>query len=75
MGWPVFRATLLPVLLLAAAYIQAGCAPAFQDARVVPPGQVEITPSFSGAGFSAEGESEYSRTHSGPRFTPVRSNV
>ena len=37
----------------------SGCAPAFNDARLIPPGQVEITPSVSGAGATADGRSEY----------------
>lgn len=39
--------------------IAGGCAPVFQDARLVNPGHVQVTPSFSGAGVSDEGESEY----------------
>jgi hypothetical protein len=35
------------------------CAPTFQDAHLVGPGRVQITPSFSGTGFSDEGESNY----------------
>jgi hypothetical protein len=44
---------------LAIAVSISGCAPAFNDARLLPPGQVEITPSVSGAGATADGRSEY----------------
>jgi hypothetical protein len=47
------------VASLAIAVSISGCAPAFNDARLVPPGQVEITPSVSGAGATADGRSEY----------------
>jgi hypothetical protein len=48
------------VALVALAGMAApGCAPAFQDARLVGPGRVEITPSFSPTGVSADGESEH----------------
>lgn len=39
--------------------LTAGCAPTFQDARMAPPGHVEVTPSFSGAGATSGGHSEY----------------
>jgi hypothetical protein len=31
----------------------------FHDARLVPPGNVEVTPAIAGLGFSGDGESEY----------------
>jgi hypothetical protein len=45
--------------MLAASLVASGCATTFQDARLVAPGRLEITPGFSGAGFTDEGESEY----------------
>lgn len=51
----------LPFVCLALAGA-AGCAATFQDARLVGPGRVEITPSVGGVGVSNEGESEYVAT-------------
>ena len=44
---------------LVALVFAAGCAPMFSDARMLRPGQVEVTPSFSPAFVSAEGETEH----------------
>lgn len=54
----------LPFVCLALAGA-AGCVATFQDARLVGPGQVEITPSIGGVGVSDEGESEYLLTSFG----------
>jgi hypothetical protein len=37
----------------------SACAPAFQDARLVGPGRIEVTPHLSASGISAEGEREH----------------
>ncbi|MEZ5316877.1 MAG: hypothetical protein R2752_05700 [Vicinamibacterales bacterium] len=37
----------------------AGCAPFYQDARLLQPGRFEVSPSVSGAGVTADGDSEY----------------
>jgi hypothetical protein len=45
--------------LIASLFGGAACTPVFQDARLVGPGRVQITPSISGAGVSRGGDSEY----------------
>jgi hypothetical protein len=53
---------LLPLVLsalLITAIAIAGCAPAFQDARLVAPGTMEITPSLAPILVSGEGETEH----------------
>lgn len=55
-----------PILALSAA-----CVPFVADqqgARLVEPGQVEVTPSFSSVSFSAEGETEHIQNQFGLRF-------
>lgn len=55
-----------PVLVLAGA-----CVPYVADqqsARLLEPGQVEVTPSFSNVSFSAEGETEHVQNQFGLRF-------
>jgi hypothetical protein len=48
--------------LLALGFGVSACAPVFQDARLVEPGRVQVTPSVSGAGFTGGGDSEYVAT-------------
>jgi hypothetical protein len=48
--------------LLLALVIASGCAPTFQDARLVGRGRFEITPNISGLGATSNGESEYAAT-------------
>jgi hypothetical protein len=47
------------IVLFMALAVNQGCAPVFQDARLVPARRAEITPSFSGSVATAEGETEY----------------
>ncbi len=53
------RATGVTATFIAALFGGAACAPVFQDARLVGPGRVQITPSVSGAGVSRDGDTEY----------------
>ena len=48
----------LPALLAVATAI-TGCAPAFQDARLVGPGNVEVTPNIAPILISGDGETEH----------------
>ncbi|MGE5833271.1 MAG: hypothetical protein ACM4AI_02205 [Acidobacteriota bacterium] len=50
-----WRSASLGLLAVAA----TACAPVFSDARLVGKGRAEITPSFSAAGWAAEGESDH----------------
>jgi hypothetical protein len=59
-----FVAVALPALLA------AGCVPYLadqQNARILPPGDVELTPSFSYVSFSADGENEHIQDQFGIR--------
>lgn len=63
--------TSLPLLLLGALLSSvSGCIPFVPDqqtARLLPPGDGEITPSFSYVSFSVEGETEHIQDHFGLR--------
>jgi len=50
--------TAIRLMTLAAVAAAAACGPVFQDARIVAPGKVEVTPSVSGA-TATNGGSEY----------------
>lgn len=56
---PQSRDCLAPALVFLIGLSAQGCAPSFQDARLVGPGRAEITPNFSAAGVSGEGGSEH----------------
>jgi len=55
-------------LLVCLIVIFPACAPVFsemQSAKLVGPGDIEVTPSFSSVSFSSEGESEHIQNHYG----------
>lgn len=64
----VCKLTLIIFLLVCLTVLFPGCAPVFsemQSAKLVGPGQVEVTPSFSSVSISSEGESEHIQNHLG----------
>ncbi len=64
----VCKLTLIIFLLVCLTVLFPGCAPVFsemQSAKLVGPGHVEVTPSFSSVSISSEGESEHIQNHLG----------
>lgn len=62
------RLTVIIFLLVCLTALFPGCAPVFselQSAKLVGPGHLEVTPSFSSVSFSSEGESEHIQNHYG----------
>lgn len=62
------RLTVIIFLLACLTVLFPGCAPVFselQSAKLVGPGHLEVTPSFSSVSFSSEGESEHIQNHYG----------
>ena len=60
--------TVIIFLLVCLTVIFPGCAPVFselQSAKLVGPGHLEVTPSFSSVSLSSEGESEHIQNHYG----------